>query len=175
MADTPFDPDAEYTLGPGPSSEMGREEIRLLKRIADAVDERVGVDASVPAREQAAEEIAQEDEEFAKMFERLQELSEANPSSVLEGLISVAEDEAAGRAEKMDTDSDAIEAAESALEEHEGELLEKLMELMQAGIPEKATVREAIAEMLRACREDPEAQELIERLAAMKYFGEDEP
>lgn len=172
---TPFDPDAEYRLGPGPSSEMGREEIRLLKHIADAVDERVGAEASVPVREEAAREIAREDEEFAKMFERLQELSEANPSSVLEGLISVAEDEAEERQRKEDPGADAIEAAEIALEDHEQELLAKLMELTQAGIAKDATVREAIAEMLRACREDPEIQELIDRLATIQYYSGREP
>jgi hypothetical protein len=42
---------------------------------------------------------------------------------------------------------------------------------VQASIPEDATVREARDEMQRAAREDPEAAELVLRLAAIRHFG----
>jgi hypothetical protein len=66
---------------------------------------------------------------------------------------------------------DPLQEAERAFENHEGDLVERIIELAERGIPEKATVREAMIEMHRSMREDPETRELIERLALMTHYG----
>lgn len=66
---------------------------------------------------------------------------------------------------------DPLQDAERVFEDHEGDLVEKVTELAERGIPEDATVREAVIEMRRAMTEDPEVRELIERLFVMKLYG----
>jgi hypothetical protein len=66
---------------------------------------------------------------------------------------------------------DPLLGAERALEEHEGDLVRKAIALAQRGIPEDATVKEAMAEMHRAMAQDPEIRELMESLMAMTLFG----
>lgn len=63
-----------------------------------------------------------------------------------------------------------LQGAERAFEEHEAEMVEELIALAERGLPENATVGEAVIEMRRAMREDPEAQELVHRLVAMILF-----
>jgi hypothetical protein len=57
------------------------------------------------------------------------------------------------------------------LEEREAELTERLIALSERGIPENATVTEAMLEIYRAMREEPEAQALVKQLAAMAAEG----
>jgi hypothetical protein len=66
--------------------------------------------------------------------------------------------------------ADPLQGAERAFEEHEAEMVEELIALAERGLPENATVGEAVIEMRRAMREDPEAQELVHRLVAMILF-----
>jgi len=66
---------------------------------------------------------------------------------------------------------DPLREAEHALEEHEGDLVAQVIALAQRGIPEEATVKEAVIEMRRAMLNDPDANELIQRLLAMRLFG----
>lgn len=66
---------------------------------------------------------------------------------------------------------DPLQDAERVFEDHEGDLVEKVTDLAQRGIPKDATVREAVFEMQRAMAEDPEMRELIERLLVMKLYG----
>jgi hypothetical protein len=65
---------------------------------------------------------------------------------------------------------DPLQGAERAFEEHEGDLMKRIIDLVQRGIAEDATVGEAMIEMRRAMREDPAANELIQRLLAMMLF-----
>lgn len=76
-----------------------------------------------------------------------------------------------GEPEESGLSPDPLQGAERALEEHEGDLIERVIALAERGIPPKATVREAMIEMHRAMSEDPEVRELIEGLAAMKLYG----
>lgn len=69
-----------------------------------------------------------------------------------------------------ETPADPLQGAERAFEEHEAEMVEELIALAERGLPENATVGEAVIEMRRAMREDPEAQELVHRLVAMILF-----
>jgi len=71
----------------------------------------------------------------------------------------------------LETPPDPLEGAERAFVEHEADLVEELLAVAQRGIREDGTVGEAAIEMRRAMREDPEAQELVERLLAMILFG----
>ena len=66
---------------------------------------------------------------------------------------------------------DPLQHAERAFEEHEADLIEQLTTLAQRGIPKDATVREAMIEMRRAMKDDPDAQELVERLVAIMRSG----
>lgn len=63
---------------------------------------------------------------------------------------------------------DPLKGAELHFEEHERELLEKLMARAQRDIPEGATVAEAMAEMRRAITEDEDARELLFRVATIQ-------
>ncbi len=69
------------------------------------------------------------------------------------------------------TPSDPLQRAERAFQEHEADLLEQLSAIAQRSIPKDATVREAMIEMDRAMREEPDAQELVERLVVMMLSG----
>jgi predicted nucleotidyltransferase len=69
------------------------------------------------------------------------------------------------------SESTSMESAQRAFEEHEDDLLRQLNTLLQRDIPEDATVREARRVMQTAMSNDPEARELIQRLAAIKRFG----
>lgn len=75
-----------------------------------------------------------------------------------------------GVPKEPETPPDPLQGAERAFEEHEAEMVEELIALAERGLPENATVGEAVVEMQRAMREDPEAQELIHRLVAMILF-----
>jgi hypothetical protein len=57
------------------------------------------------------------------------------------------------------------------LEKREADMVEKLIALAERGVPEKATVGEAVREIDRAMREDPECQALIRQLMAMIVEG----
>lgn len=56
-------------------------------------------------------------------------------------------------------------------EARENELIAKLNEIIQRGIPEDATVREAMLEMRRASKEEPDAQALLRCLMALALVG----
>lgn len=71
----------------------------------------------------------------------------------------------------FETPPDPLEGAERAFEEHEAELVEELIALAERGVREDGTVGDAVIEMRRAMRDDPEAQELVHRLVAMILFG----
>jgi hypothetical protein len=57
------------------------------------------------------------------------------------------------------------------IETRENELIEKLHKVIQRGIPEDATVREAMLEMRRATTEEPDAQTLVKCLMALALVG----
>jgi hypothetical protein len=63
---------------------------------------------------------------------------------------------------------DPLEAASRDFEEHERKLFDELMARAQRGIPENATVAEAVAEIRRAVFEDEEAHELLLRVAILE-------
>lgn len=67
--------------------------------------------------------------------------------------------------------ADPLHHAERAFEEHEADLIEQLIAVAERGIPKDATVREAMVELQRAMEEEPDAQELVERLVAMMLSG----
>ena len=73
--------------------------------------------------------------------------------------------------EQGESASTSMESAQRAFEEHERDLLRQLNTLLQRDIPEDATVGEARLVMQTAMSNDPEAQDLILRLAAIKRFG----
>ena len=75
-----------------------------------------------------------------------------------------------GVPKEPETQSSSLQGAERAFEEHEAEMVEVLIALAERGLSENATVGEAVIEMRRAMREDPEAQELVHRLVAMILF-----
>jgi hypothetical protein len=58
-----------------------------------------------------------------------------------------------------------------ALEEREADIMEKLIALAERGVAEDATVGEAMREIDRAMRQDPECQALIKQLVAMIVEG----
>jgi hypothetical protein len=63
---------------------------------------------------------------------------------------------------------DTLDAAGRAFEEHERELFDELLTRVQRGIPEGATVGEAMAEMRRAISEDDDARELLLRVTIIQ-------
>jgi hypothetical protein len=63
---------------------------------------------------------------------------------------------------------DTLEEAGRAFEEHERKLFEELMTRVQQGIPDGATVGEAMAEMRRAITEDDDARELLLRVTIIQ-------
>lgn len=63
---------------------------------------------------------------------------------------------------------DPLKGAGEAFEEHEKDLVDKLMARIQRDIPPGATVGEAIAEMQRAMAEDDDAKELLFRIVAVQ-------
>lgn len=74
--------------------------------------------------------------------------------------------------QRSDSAGDPLRDLKRALEEHESGLLDQLSAEMQRGIPEDATVVEAMAEMKRALYEDPKCRELAIRISTLIFGGE---
>ena len=78
----PFDPDAVYTARRGPRFELVKEEIAILKRFSDRLEERVTPDTPNEERREAAIALLAEDEELAAEWARLQEIAKGNDESI---------------------------------------------------------------------------------------------
>jgi hypothetical protein len=172
-----FDPDAKYRLARGPDHRLRGEEIGLLRQISDALDERVGAEAPTAERAEACREMVEEDESFAGLIERLQEVSESNPASLLDGLVTLARREMPG-GDGLTAEEDAAEPAKStlratakAIEEHETELADRLLELVFEEMPKGVPREEGLASIHRTLAENPEAKDLVDRLTVMAIFG----
>ena len=78
----PFDPDAVYTARRGPRFELVKEEIAILKRFSDRLEERVTPETPNEERKAAAMALLEEDEELAAEWDRLQEIARGNDESI---------------------------------------------------------------------------------------------
>jgi len=77
-----LDPDALYTPRRGPRFELVKEELDILMRFYERLDERVAHDASPEERKAAGIALLEEDEEMAALWDRLEELARGNDESV---------------------------------------------------------------------------------------------
>jgi hypothetical protein len=114
--------------------------------------------------------MVEEGGSFADLIERLQELSESNPASIL---VELARKEVAvdGDGVAVEPASERMRVAAKAIEEHETELVDRLLDLLYEEMPEGATHEQGLASIDRTLDEHPEAQELTERLTLMAIFG----
>jgi len=90
----PKDPRATFTLSKDLRSEALDEEIEILRRLSDAITERLGPDAEPAERVAAAEEIWDEDPKLSALASRLKVLMRTNPKSVARGLMELGMKEA---------------------------------------------------------------------------------
>ncbi len=72
----PPDVETKYTLRGGPDRHLLSEEIKLLKRISDAVHERLPADLPEDEKLAQAQELVSEDPELSAIMDRLEELAE---------------------------------------------------------------------------------------------------
>jgi len=94
MSSFPIDPEARYRLSRDLDPEVVDEEIKILKRMSDAVTQRVGPDASPAERVAAADGLIEEDPEMGDLAARLSELMRSNDKSVARGLMILGLEEA---------------------------------------------------------------------------------
>jgi predicted RNase H-like HicB family nuclease len=87
------DEDTVYTLRDGPDRHLVSEEIRLMKLLSCAVEERLPADASAAERQAMAERLSIEDPNFARTASRLHEISESHDGALLPGLVRLAKEE----------------------------------------------------------------------------------
>jgi hypothetical protein len=85
--------DAKYRVNLGDDPQLMEGEIRLLKLLMDGLERRIGSGATPEERQAAFLVMVEEDAEMAAMVERLYEMSRCHSRSLLNGLISLAEED----------------------------------------------------------------------------------
>jgi hypothetical protein len=88
------DVDVKYRLRGGPGQPLVKEELELIGRLTDAVDERLPADIAGAERRALAVELLREDPELAAVVARLEKLSKSHSGAVLWGLAWLGEKEA---------------------------------------------------------------------------------
>lgn len=93
MTSFPEDPNAKYRVRLGDDPQLVEGEIRILQRLTEAVDRRVGRDATPKERQAAFLVMVKEDAEMAELTQRLHEMSRCHSRSVVSGLLTLAEED----------------------------------------------------------------------------------
>jgi hypothetical protein len=87
------DDEVYYELNLGDDPELVEAELHILRRLTEAVTARVGLHASLEARQAAFLEITAEDPELHHEVIRMQELSRCHSHSILDGLVKALKEE----------------------------------------------------------------------------------
>lgn len=82
-----------YRLADQPTKALVQEEIRLLGRLHHGIEERVDPEFEGDERQRRIHDLLSEDEEFAALAERLEQLSRSHDESVMLGLARLVEEE----------------------------------------------------------------------------------